>query len=293
MRPDMLCSSLLAALAVALAAPGVLAQSRSIDLGSVFDAAKNLAKSQSVGAMSEEEEQAIGKEVVAATLGSYPPIKEAELQHRLNQIGVWIALQSSRPDLPWRFAAVQSDSINAFAAPGGTILVTRGMLGHVTNEAELACVLGHEIGHVTRRHHIAVLQKSLLVSAGASALSATSKGGGSDEYRRMLIGESKEIFNRRLDRGSEREADEDGVLLAARAGYDPAACLNFMQRLAALKAETGALEALYKTHPTAKERVLDVDGALGRLNGAAPGDGARPELSLNLSGADGQKPPAR
>jgi predicted Zn-dependent protease len=192
--------SCLAAATLALAAPGIQAQSRSLDLGSIFDTAKNLAKSQSVGSMSEEEELAIGKEVVAATLGSYPPIRDSGLQHRLNQIGVWIALQSSRPDLPWRFAAVESDAINAFAAPGGTILVTRGMLGHVTNEAELACVLGHEIGHVTRRHHIAVLQKSLLVSAGASALSAASKTGGSQEYRKLLIGESKEIFNRRLDR---------------------------------------------------------------------------------------------
>jgi predicted Zn-dependent protease len=289
MRLPLLRSSLLAATLV-LAAPGIQAQSRNVDLGSIFDAAKNLVKSQSVGSMSEEEELAIGKEVVAATLGSYPPIRDPGLQHHLNQIGVWIALQSSRPDLPWRFAAVESDSINAFAAPGGTILVTRGMLGHVTNEAELACVLGHEIGHVTRRHHIAVLQKSLLVAAGASALTATSKGG-SDEYRRLLIGESKEIFNRRLDRSSEREADEDGILLAARAGYDPAACLNFMQRLAALKADTGALAALYKTHPTAKERVVDVDNSLGRLKGAAPGDGARPELTLNAAAGGGKAAP--
>jgi len=288
MRPCLLRSSLLVA-TLMLAAPGIHAQSRNLDLGAIFETAKNLTKSQSVGAMSEEEEAVIGKEVVAATLGSYPPIRDPGLQHRLNQVGVWIALQSSRPELPWRFAAVESETINAFAAPGGTILVTRGMLGHVTNEAELACVLGHEIGHVTRRHHIAVLQKSLLVSAGASALSATARTGGSEEYRKLLIGESKEIFNRRLDRGAEREADEDGILLAARAGYDPAACLNFMQRLASLKADTGALAALYKTHPTAKERVVDVDSSLGRLKGAAPGDGARPELSLNTTGSNGKK----
>ncbi len=292
MRPCLLRLGLLA-VALGLASPGIQAQSRSIDLGSVFDTAKNLAKSQSVGSMSEEEELAIGKEVVAATLGTYPPLKDATLQHRLNQVGVWVALQSSRPDLPWRFAAVESETINAFAAPGGTILVTRGMLDYVTNEAELGCVLGHEIGHVTRRHHIAVLQKSLLAAAGASALGVASKSGGSEAYRKLVIDESKVIFTRRLDRGAEREADDDGVLLAARAGYDPAACLNFMQRLAGLKADTGSLESLYKTHPTAKERVVDVDAALGRLKGAAPGDGARPELTLGASEADGQKPQAR
>lgn len=279
MRLRLFSLSVLAA-ALGLMSLGIRAQSRSLDLGALFDTGKSLVKSQSVGSMSEEEELSIGKEVVAATLGGYPPVKNPGLQHRLNQIGVWIALQSSRPELPWRFAAVQSPTINAFAAPGGTIMVTTGMLSHVANEAELACVLGHEIGHVTRRHHIAVLQKSLLVSAGASALNIQSNSGNSQEYRKRLIGESKEIFTRGLDRSSEREADEDGVLLAARAGYDPAACLNFMQRLASLKADTGALAALYKTHPTAKERVTDVDTALGKLKGASPGDGARPELTL-------------
>jgi len=287
MRRHLFSVSFLAA-ALGFMSGSLQAQSRSIDLGSLFDTGKSLVKSQSVGSMSEEEELSIGKEVVAATLGGYPPVKNPELQHRLNQIGVWIALQSSRPELPWRFAAVQSATINAFAAPGGTILVTTGMLDHVVNEAELACVLGHEIGHVTRRHHIAVLQKSLLVSAGASALNIQSKSGSGEEYRKRLIGESKEIFTRGLDRSSEREADEDGVLLAARAGYDPAACLNFMKRLAGLKADTGALAALYKTHPTAKERVADVDQALGQLKGASPGDGARPELTLNAAGSGGK-----
>lgn len=276
------------AVVLVLLSSGAWAQSRTIDLGSMFDAAKSLVKSQSVGSMSEEEELGIGKEVVAATLGGYPLVRNPGLQHRLNQIGVWVALQSSRPELPWRFAAVRSPTINAFAAPGGTILVTEGMLGHVANEAELACVLGHEIGHVSRRHHIAVLQKSLLVSAGASALNIQSKSGNSEEYRKALISESKEIFTRGLDRSSEREADEDGVLLAARAGYDPAACLNFMQRLASLKADTNALAALYKTHPTAKERVEDVDKALGKLKGASPGDGARPELALDVPKTGGK-----
>jgi predicted Zn-dependent protease len=268
------------ALSIGLSSSAAHAQSRVIDLNAIFDTGKSLVKSQKVASMSEADELAVGKEVAATTLGAYPPIKDSELQHRLNQVGVWVALQSTRPELPWRFAAVQSDTINAFAVPGGTILVTQGMLNHVANEAELACVLGHEIGHVTRRHHIAVMSKSLLLAAGANALNASTKSGDTAEYRKQLIGESKEIFTRSLDRGAEREADEDGVLLAARAGYDPAACLNFMQRLASLKADTNALAALYKTHPTAKDRVADIDQALGKLTGAAACDGARPDLTL-------------
>jgi len=260
-----------------------VAHAQSFNLNAIFDTAKSLAKSQTVGNMTEEEEIAVGKEVVTATLATYPPIRKEKLQHSLNQVGVWVALQSSRPDLPWRFVAVRSDSINAFAAPGGTIMVTQGMLEMVSNEAELACVLGHEIAHVDHRHHISVMQKSLLVSAGASALSIQSSGNGSADYRKQLVAESKEIFTRGLDRSSEREADEEGILLAARAGYDPAACLNFMQRLAGLKADTDPLAALYKTHPPAKERATDINIALGKLDGASPGEGERPPLKLGLA----------
>ena len=258
---------------------------QSFNLNAIFDTAKSLVKSQEVGNMSEEDEIAIGKEVTAATLGNYPPLRQDKVQRALNQVGVWVALQSSRPELPWRFVAVRGDSVNAFAAPGGTIMVTQGMLKLVDNEAELACVLGHEIAHVDHRHHLSVMQKSLLVSAGASALDIKSSGSGGIDYRKRLVSESKEIFSRGLDRGAEREADEEGVLLAARAGYDPAACLNFMQRLAGLKADTGPLAALYKTHPPAKERATDIDAALGKLDGATPGEGARPPLKLSMAAA--------
>ena len=270
-------------LLTAILAPAAFAQS--FNLNAIFDTAKSLVKSQEVGNMSEEDEIAIGKEVTTATLGNYPPLKQDQMQHALNQVGVWVALQSSRPELPWRFVAVRGDNANAFAAPGGTIMVTQGMLKLVENEAELACVLGHEIAHVDHRHHLSVMQKSLLVSAGASALNIKSSGGGNSEYRKALLNESKEIFSRGLDRSAEREADEEGVLLAARAGYDPAACLNFMQRLAGLKADTGTLAALYKTHPPAKERATDIDAALGKLDGATPGEGARPPLKLSMAAA--------
>jgi predicted Zn-dependent protease len=273
-----------AMLAFSAAAPA----QRSIDLGAAFDTVKGVAKSQQVGSMSEAEEIKVGQDVAASTMGAYPLIRDEKLQRALNQVGVWVALQSTRPELPWRFAAVEGDAINAFAAPGGTIMVTRGMLKMVANEAELGCVLGHEIGHVSRKHHLAVLQKTLLVEAGASALTVKSSSADSGEMKKRVVGEGKEIFSRGLDRSAEREADEDGVLLAAKAGYDPSACLVFMKRLAGMKGETGALEALYKTHPTAQERAVDVEKALGKLQGATPGEGARPALTLNLPKTKGK-----
>lgn len=251
-----------------------------LNIGSILDAVKGVAKSQEVANMSEEEEIAVGRQIAANTLGVYPLVGDEKLQRYLNQVGLWIALQSERPHLPWRFAAVKSEQINAFAVPGGTVLVTQGMLNLLANEAELACVLGHEIGHINRKHHLTLLQKEMLIQTGAQVVSSNLGGGGiKGEAKRFLVGEGAEVFTRSLDRGSEREADEDGVLLAARAGYDPEACFIFMQRMAALKQEAGALESLYKTHPKASERVGDIERTFARLEGGAPGTGERPKLA--------------
>ncbi len=228
--------------------------------------------------MSEEDEIRVGREITAQTLGSYPVVPHDGLQRYLNQVGLWVALQTPRPDLPWRFAVVQSEQINAFAVPGGTVLVTTGMIGLAANEAELACVLGHEIGHIVHKHHLSVLQKSALLETGSALVQKAAGDDGAGIATRQLLKEGTELFTRGLDRSAETDADANGVLYAARAGYDPSACLNFMIRLAGLKQEAGALDALYKTHPQASARVADVESTLKRLRGAKPGSGARPAL---------------
>ncbi len=249
-----------------------------INLGSIVDAVKGVAKSQEVAAMSVEEEVALGREIAARTLSAYPLIRDEKLQRYLNSVGLWIALQSEKPDLPWRFAGVQSDQINAFAVPGGTVLITAGMLKLLGNEAELACVVGHEIGHIVRRHHLDLLRKEMLVQSGSRLVADNLRSDAKGQLGQLAIGEGAQIFTRSLDRGAERDADADGVVLAARAGYDPAACLLFMQRMAGLKQEAGTLESLYKTHPQAKDRAVDVGKAVDDLDGVPAGTGARPLL---------------
>lgn len=252
---------------------------KSYDLSSAMDVLKGVSTSIEAATMTEADEIQVGREVAAQTLGGYPAVRNDELQRYLNQLGLWIALQSPRPDLPWRFAAVTSDQINAFAVPGGTVLITTGMLEMVANEAELACVIGHEVGHIVRKHHLSLLQKAALLQTG-SALAQTSISSKDDkrESKKYFLAQGTELFTRGLDRGAERDADADGVLYAARAGYDPSSCLNFMKRLSGTKGKTGALEALYKTHPQASERVAYVQKAMLNLRGAAPGTGARPQL---------------
>ena len=245
------------------------------NLTSIFSAVKGVAKSQDVASMSEEDEIAVGKEIAAQTLGSYPVVRDEKLQRYLNQVGLWVALQSSRPALPWRFAAVKSPQINAFAVPGGAVLVTRGMLNLVANEAELACVLGHEIGHVVRKHHLTLMQKEILLKTGSDALGSQMQ---SDDMHKVLLAQGSNLYARALDRSSESDADGDGVLYAARAGYDPEACLTFMKRMAGMKQDAGALQSLFKTHPRPADRVVDVSSAIARLEGIEPGSGLKPRL---------------
>ena len=254
------------------------ADGKSYDLGTLFDAIKGVSTAVEAATMDEADEIRVGRELAAKVFGAYPAVRSDKLQRYLNQVGVWVALQSSRPDLPWRFAAVEGQEINAFAVPGGTVLVTAGMLGLIANEAELACVIGHEVGHIARRHHLSLLQKATLIETGSVLAQQSVKQGEKSLATKAALAEGAELFTRGLDRGAERDADADGVLYAARAGYDPSACLNFMQRLAALKSEAGALAALYRTHPQAGERVADVAASLSRLQGAEAGTGARPPL---------------
>ena len=113
--------------------------------------------------VNEPEEIKIGDGMVETLLGASPLLDDPELQKYVNEIGLWVALQSERPALPWHFGVNSSDHINAFAAPGGYIIVTKGMIRQLRNEAELAGVLGHEISHVNAKHHLNALRKSAMV----------------------------------------------------------------------------------------------------------------------------------
>src|SRR5512135_3156720 len=149
----------------------------------------------------ESEEIAIGRQISGNLLGAAPLVKDAKLQKYVNQVGEWVASQSERPDLPWHFGVIQSEDVNAFAAPGGYIFVTLGLYRLLQNEAELAGVLGHEIGHVIRKHHLKLLQQSKLVEAGSTALSSQVR----NDKLQQLIGSGAEIVARSLDKDAEFE----------------------------------------------------------------------------------------
>lgn len=212
-----------------------------------------------LGGYSQEEEIAIGRQIAGSLLGAAPLVKDRALQQYINNVGRWIASQSERPDLPWHFGVIQSDDINAFAVPGGYVYVTRGLYRLLACEADLAGVLGHEIGHVVRKHHLKLLQQSRLLNLGGELLS---KQAGENQQIRHLIGSGAEIVARSLDKQSEFEADRMGVVLAARAGYDPFGLPEVLQNIGRAAKDEGAVALLFKTHPLPDARLNQLGRAM-------------------------------
>lgn len=221
------------------------------------------------GKVSKNEEIKIGDSVCAQLLGAAPLVKQDSLQHYVNNVGMWIAQQTSRKDLPWAFGVIDSENINAFATPGGRVLVTRGLFMQLENEAELAGVLGHEIAHVVKKHHLNALKKNSRLDLLGDALQHAARDKSDKDQERLdaLLNAGTQLYARGLDRGDEYEADRVGVVYAARAGYDPFALLNILATLDSINPESPKLALINKTHPSFSSRIEQLDLAIeGRLD---------------------------
>lgn len=223
-----------------------------LDLNRLFGAGKDLATAAT--GVDEKDEIAMGREIAGRMLGAAPLVNDPELQAYVNRVGRWVASQTERPDLPWHFGVLDTSSINAFAAPGGYVLITRGLYEILDNEAQLAGVLGHEIGHIIRRHHVTVMQKSAAISAGTTLAQRDDRS----QILNNMIGTGAEVFARGLDKSAEFEADTIGVVLATRAGYSPYGLVDVLQKLAAHSADDASLALLFKTHPQPGDRLTQL-----------------------------------
>jgi len=241
-------------LAALLAAAPVHAQFRMPDfsINKLVDTAKNVVKA--THEITQPEEISIGRDMAARLLGAAPLLDNAPLQRYVNNVGRWIASQTERPDLPWQFGVLDAPEVNAFAVPGGTIFLTKGLVQHMKTEAELAGVLAHEISHVVRKHHLKAIQKSAQTALAGEAMQQAVKA----EYpqaRDKLISLGNELYTKGLDKGDELEADRLGVIIAARAGYDSYGLPSVLQTLQAMNAKDSALAMMFKTHPAPGERL--------------------------------------
>lgn len=228
--------------------------------------------------MSEEQELALGKKADGEVRKEYGVYKDPGLQAYVNRIGTRLAASSHRAGISYHFTVVDSPEINAFALPGGYIYVTRGILVYLDSEAELAAVVGHEIGHVTARHGVRQYSASMAAGLGAAVVGAVVPQVG--QVAQSVVDVLGSAIISGYGRDHELEADKLGAEYLARSGYDPQAMIEVIGVLKdqeTFDAEIARKEGreprryhgLFATHPDNDTRLKEVVGEATRL--AKPG----------------------
>ncbi len=188
----------------------------------------------------------------------YGPVRDRRLNSYINRVGLELAAHSHRPDMPFSFRAVNAAYINAYAFPGGSIAATRGILAELNNEAELAALLGHEIGHVCARHTAEQSTKGMLASlllAGAAIATSAAGYGDAAGLVQDLGGLGAGALLARYSRDNEREADALGMEYMVRTGYTPRGMVELMEvLLRSGRDQPSAIELMFATHPMSEER---------------------------------------
>lgn len=197
---------------------------------------------------------------VVATIGLYP---DPSLQSYVQALGTRLAATSERTKLPWTFRVVDDPAVNAFAVPGGYIYVTRGILAHMNNEAQLATVLSHEIGHVTARHTAAQMSKEQLAGLGLAIGSiASSRVAQYAGVASQALG----VLFLKFSRDNENQADELGVRYSSRANFDSREMANVMRLLDKLSSDGGGrLPEWLATHPNPGNRLEHINSMIAKL----------------------------
>src|ERR1044072_5838454 len=231
---------------------------------------------------SQEQEIALGRQYdqqVVQQLGLY---EDRELQSYVERLGRQLAARSEPPALPWHFAVLDAPSVNAFALPGGFVYVTRGLIDHMGSEAELAGVMGHEIGHVTGRHSVNQLTKQQLTQIGLTLGMVL----GGQEVQRYgdLVNLAGGLMFLKFGRDDERQADELGLRYIGRGGYPPEAMGNVFTLLSRVSRveHGGRVPQWLSTHPEPESRLKLMQTYYARLPTGLGSEGWRREPLLRV-----------
>lgn len=214
---------------------------------------------QSFVLMSEQQEIALDQQQAPYQFSSdYGEMQDAQVNGYISDLGHELARRSHRPQMPYSFRGVNSTEINAYAFPGGSIAVTRGILVEMDNEAELAALLGHEIGHVNARHSAEQAAKTKIAELAMASANAYVQQSGRSDYAGLfdaLGGAAKGALLSHYSRDNEREADELGMTYMTRAGQNPNGMVGLMNVLRqSSKHKPGMLDLMFATHPMSDER---------------------------------------
>ena len=217
-------------------------------------------RNQFTGLMPASQEASIGAQEHERVLAEFGgEVKNPTLKNYVTSVGRKIVPYTERQDVNYTFTVLDSPVVNAFALPGGYVYVTRGILALANNEAELAAVMAHEIGHVTARHSAERYSTSVLTGLGASVLAAAINVNGASQ----ALGLGANLYLSSYSRSQEHESDDLGIRYISRAGYDPMARSSFLRSLEAstaleakeLGVENSGGNSYFSTHPVTAERV--------------------------------------
>ncbi|HXW97597.1 MAG TPA: M48 family metalloprotease [Gemmatimonadales bacterium] len=233
--------------------------------------------------VSESQEISMGQQYAGQVVQEMGPYPDSTMQAYVSGIGKEIAVTTERPKLPWTFTVIDDPTVNAFALPGGFIFVTRGILTHMNSEAELATVVGHEIGHVTARHSVQQMTRQQLAQLGMVAGAIAS-----EEIAQNLgvISQGLGVLFLKYSRDDESQADGLGFRYALNDGYDVRKMVNMFQILQRISARAGQrIPEWQSTHPDPGNRIEATQARLARVT--VPLDGKKVNREPFLRVIDG------
>ncbi len=201
--------------------------------------------------MTEAEEQQLGAAVSEKVRMRYGVVQDANVHRYVALVGTALTQISTKPNIPWNFIVLDTDAVNAFAAPGGFVHITRGALALLQDESELAGVLGHEIIHITEQHTVRAIQKSKSIQLGANE----TLSGNAALVNRLADNIYLDLIEKGFGRAEENESDEKGVALANKIGYAPQGVHRFLTRLQERNKGATEKRGLFASHPETTERL--------------------------------------
>jgi len=213
--------------------------------------------------ISDEEERVLGKKVASRVIARYGVENNSKMTFYLNIMGTAIAQRSDRPDIPYHFAILATDDVNAYACPGGYIFLTRGVLKMVRDEAELAAVLAHEISHVTERHIVNALRNSKFMKVGTEVAAEAFQTPG--PLLEQMTSFATDALFKGLNKKDEYASDAKSIEYLNRLGYDYPAMFDVLALLDDRRKQ-GATKVLSKTHPSPQTRIRQLKSKAKKLS---------------------------